>query len=404
MKKHVWAMVLVCAIAVFCGCEKVEEPATPSSTPTVTETATATPSPSPTEVPIDWDSMTLKDRYADNFKIGVALPSNIINHPLIMENVVKKEFNSFTFENEMKPSALLNMQACQSGYPATNTEPTLQFKSIDKGMKWAQDNDFGVRGHTLVWHSQTPDWFFTTDYKYGSPLASREVMLARMESYIRQVMTYCQENYPGVIYVWDVVNEALEPAHGEENGMRVDDSLWYQTIGPDFVYWAFYYANQYVEDGVDLFYNDYNCSQKRAIILKLLKPLVEQGLCDGIGMQCHLNTGNNIANDVYYTARTFAEIGLEVQITELDIQQLSEGENGDSAQAIKYKLIFEKLEKAQEEGLITIDSITVWGLYDEISWVSDRPLLFRMGEAGGLERKPAWYGAMQDPSILAIEW
>lgn len=402
MKKLGFTVLLFVLLFAFAACERVEEQ--PEATPTPEPTATSTPSPTPTEVPIDWDSQTLKDRYADNFKIGVALPNHIINHPIIMEAVVKEQFNSFTFENEMKPSALLDAQACQGGYPGTNEEPVLKFSSIDKGMKWAMDNDFGVRGHTLVWHSQTPDWFFTVDYRPGSPLASREVMLKRMESYIRQVVTYCQETYPGVVYVWDVVNEALEPSHGHENGMRTEDSKWYQTIGEDFVYWAFYYANQYVDEDVDLFYNDYNCSQKRSIILKLLTPLVEEGLIDGIGMQCHLNTGNNIANDVYYTARTFADIGLEVQITELDIQQVSEGENGDNAQAIKYKLIFEKLEKAQEDGVLEIDCITVWGLYDEISWVDGEPLLYRLGAAGGLEKKPAWYGAMQDPDILAIEW
>ncbi len=409
MKNVCKLLLLFVFVLMLVGCENASDDSKTTPTPEGAISPELSPSPeatTPTATPTptgpDIDSMTLRERYDGIFRIGVALPNYVIKIPMFME-VVKREFNSFTFENEMKPDHLLNANACQSGYPGTNTEPVLNFSGTTTGMQWAVENDFGVRGHTLVWHSQTPKWFFTTDYKPNSPLASREVMLKRMESYIRQVLTYYQETYPGVIYAWDVVNEAIEPAHGHEGGMRTDDSLWYQTIGEDFVYWAFYYASKYADEGVDLYYNDYNCAQKRTAIIKLLAPILEEGLIDGIGMQCHLSTSNKIANDVYYTAHAFADAGFQVQITELDMQQASESANSDDAQAMKYKVLFERMEGAKKNGKIQIDSVTVWGLYDQISWIEGSPLLFRLGN-NGVEKKPAWYGAMQDPRILAIEW
>ncbi len=402
MKKLCIAVALLMLCMAFVGCERAVDP--PVATPTPSEVPTETPSitPTPTEEVNELDNMTLRERYADNFKVGVALSNYLINNPGALE-FTASQFNSLTFENEMKPDHLLDAAGCRSGYPGTNTKPAVKFSSTTRGMEWAQKNGIGVRGHTLVWYSQTPSWFFTTDYKDGSPLASREVMLKRMESYIDQVMTYYQTTYPGVIYAWDVVNEALEPADGRPDGLRTGNNLWFETVGEDYVYWAFYYANKYNRNTTELYYNDYNCSSKRTAILKLVEPMLEKGLIDGIGMQCHLSTTNNIANDVYYTARTFAEAGLKVQITELDMKQASEGENADMAQAMKYKLIFEKMEKAQEEGVIDFSSLTVWGLYDQVSWIQGNPLLFTV-KGNGIEKKLAWYGAMQDPDIMAIEW
>ena len=350
----------------------------------------------------DPDSLTLKERYADNFLVGCAMNLQALTVPTDQQKLYLSQFNSLTMENETKPDSLLNQSACSSGLPGTYTEPVINTSKLDKCLSFCQENDISLRGHVLVWYSQTPAWFFTEDYTANGALVSKEVMLSRMESYIRQVLTYCQENYSGVIYAWDVVNEAIDPDSGNDpDGLRTVDNLWYTTVGPDYVEAAFTYARKYVEEGVDLYYNDYNCYTKTTEIKKLLQKLIDKGLIDGMGMQCHFTTSNSMAKDVYYTALSFAELGLKISITELDIG-MSDGD--DEAQAIKYKVLFERLEEAQESGRMDIQSVTVWGLYDQISWRKDtNPLLFTKQD-GEIVKKRAWYGAMQADDIMDIEW
>lgn len=381
--------------------------ATPTATTTVEATPTETPTVSVTPAPTKYvdrcPDQYLKTRYEGIFRIGVALPRAEFAKTNHME-LVKQQFNSFTYENEMKPDAMLLQTSCQNGLPGTYTEPVLNLKGLDSGLTFAQKNGFGMRGHTLCWYSQTPKWFFTEDYTSTGALVSKEVMMARLESYIRQIMTYCQENYPGVIYAWDVVNEAVDHGTGDEHGIRKGNNKWYETIGPEFIECAFRYARKYSDGTADLYYNDYGCAGKKETIVKVLQPILDAGNIDGIGMQCHISTGDNIENTVYKTAKYFADKGYKVEITELDIANSVKTDSGEKKQARKYKMLFQLMEQAKLKGEIDIDSITVWGLYDSISWKStDKPLLFR-ARMNDLEKKYAWYGAMQDPEIEASEW
>ena len=404
--KTLIVFLLICSLLVgltACGKKSGDSAVSGTPEPTVEPVPSDTPTPTPSPDPnAAWEGKYLKDRYKDSFKIGVALSASIIRNNNQMA-VVKNEFNSFTFGNEMKPDSLLNRDATVKGYPETNTEPVLQFIGIQNGLNFARDNGFGVRGHTLCWYSQTPSWFFTEDYQVGSPLCSREVMIARLESYIKQVMEFCQTNYPGLIYAWDVVNEAVDKGTGDGNAIRKGKNLWYDTIGPDFYVYAFRFARKYSDGTADLYYNDYNCYEKTNEILKALEIVKEEGNIDGIGMQCHISTGDNIKNRVYKVAKMFTEAGYKVEITELDIAA-SNNEYGERMQAMKYKLLFQYIEEGKKNGEIDIDSITIWGLSDTDSWKhEDKPVLFKLG-GGGLIRKPAWYGAMQDPAIEAYEW
>lgn len=169
--------------------------------------------------------------------------------------------------------------------------PALRFDRFKSELDFARDNGMTVRGHTLVWHSQTPNWIFYKDYKVGGELADRELMLKRMENYIKSVMEWTNENYPGLISAWDVVNEAA----ADDGGMR--ESLWYETIGDDYIAKAFEFARKYAPEGTKLFYNDYNSymAGKQKDILAFLKPIAEAGNIDGMGMQTHINTGTSPA-------------------------------------------------------------------------------------------------------------
>nr|ADX05700.1 putative carbohydrate-active enzyme [uncultured organism] len=397
-------MVLVLVVASLSACKGGDDKKNNSTGNEITETVTpsptevpATPTPSPNPI----DDMTLKEVYKDDFRIGVALPIGYLGKTVLTDEI-KSQFNSMTFENSTKPDAILRQAACAAGLPGTYTEPVINLDSIESYMKFAKDNDIAVRFHTLVWHSQTPTWFFTEDYSVGGTKVSREVMLKRLESYIRQVVTLVEEKYPGQVYCYDVVNEAIDPGQGDANGMR-KNSLWYEVIGPDFMEYAFKYARQYAPEGVDLYYNDYNCYLKTTQILKALEPIKEAGNIDGIGMQGHISISNSVERAIKAPAVEFTAAGYKVQITELDIGISEESDANLELQAMKYRVLFKKIREAKQEGKINIDCITIWGLYDSASWRQDESPLLYQYRAGKLIRKRAWYGAMQDPSVKAIE-
>ncbi len=419
------AGVMVCS---FTGCgDKEEKGDTPSLTqgaePTddadVTPEATlepeATPSPeatpTPTEPPkqvrtdfyisaVDEELPSMYEYWEDYFSIGIAITrSELIND--LKGDLIIQQFNSMTCGNEMKPDALLDREATKAG--GTETCPVLSFKSCDSMLQFCVDNNIKMRGHTLVWHSQTPDWFFMEEYsnKPDAVFASREVMLERMENYIRLVMEYVNTTYPGVVYAWDVVNEAILPGDGGEDNMRMSDSLWYQTVGPDFVEKAFEYARKYADPQQKLFYNDFNTYEpaKRLAILKLVEKLKEQGTIDGIGMQSHIGMSSPTLMDYEDTIRQFGQTGLEIQITELDVNLDSNTEADFMKEGTRYKRLFFTFKNLVDTGAANITNVTIWGLTDENSWLNKDgkryPLLFNQL----LETKPAFWGILMDDGI-----
>ena len=210
-------------------------------------------------------------------------------------------------------------------------------------------------------------------------------MLTRMENYIDAVMNWCETNYPGVIYAWDVVNEAA----ADDGGMR--DCYWKQTIGDDYVAKAFEFARKHGPAGVQLFYNDYNESQtsKQDDILAFLKPIAEAGNLDGMGMQSHISSGLNVDNYVEAAKRYADELGVVIHITELDVTA-PKSVNPMYDQGVYMKKFFTAIIEADKAG-VPIECVTVWGLTDDMSWKSaTKPLLFY----GNLAPKPAYEGVM----------
>ena len=394
----------------------------------------------------------LKDLYKDYFKVGVASealshwggsnPLNEIGNPA-KEALIKQEFNSLTFGNELKPD--YNM-----GYSSEEaTETNLPFvidTSAKEMLDWAKENGIPVRGHVLVWHSQCPDAIFCKDYKPvytdeskktldSACYVNREIMLQRLESYIDNTMKYMYENgYGDTIYAWDVVNEAVEPGTNQYN---LRNSYWYQTIGEDFIYYSFKYTreavNKYAEQyakayGIDasddkaleaikpkLFYNDYNEYQasKRDAIISILTDKInghsikEEGLIDGVGMQSHVTDTTNI--DTFVEAlRAYDKAIGEVHITELDVAQTATGVNADYYQAAFFNNLFKALIDEVKNG-VDLTSVTIWGLTDDNSWKKESsPLLFR----SDLSKKMAFDGIvyavtgqeMPEPAYVAPDF
>lgn len=318
----------------------------------------------------------LKDLCSDYFTLGVGingstLENQTLNSPEYMI-VVKKHFNSCTMTNLMKSGYILDQSGSQK---SADGSPVLNFETIDPTLQWCQENGVQMRGHTLVWHAQAPEWFFREGYRDNGAYVDKETMLFRMESYIAQLMTHVQDNYPGVVYCWDVVNEAVDPDKGDRDSAffcRTENdgavNPWYATIGEEYVEMAFTYARKYAAEGVKLFYNDFNTYQaeKRDAIYTLCASLKEKGLIDGIGMQGYWGISTPSIGTLEATLRKFGELELEIHITELSIGVDEENEESFEEQGKRYSSIFMALKNLDTEGggTVNITNVTFFGLID----------------------------------------
>lgn len=335
------------------------------------------------------DYPSLKDTYSEYFRIGAAISPALLEKPEYTE-LIKAQFNSVTMENNMKPEAIFDHQKTISDPEKYMECPALRFDRFKAELDFARDNGMTVRGHTLVWHSQTPNWIFYKDYKVGGELADRELMLKRMENYIKSVMEWTTENYPGLISAWDVVNEAA----ADNGGMR--KSLWYETIGDDYISKAFEFARKYAPEDAKLFYNDYNSymTGKQKDILEFLKPIAEAGNIDGMGMQTHINTGINPTMYMIALKKYQEELGVEIHITELDVGTQKNGD-WEKVQGDYYRDFMQRLVELRKEG-VPITSVTLWGVTDALSWrAAEFPLLFN----ADLSKKPAFDGMIEGATV-----
>lgn len=324
---------------------------------------------------------SLKELCKDYFMLGVGLTGRDIGtaavNSLEYMTVAKYHFNSVTLTNLMKPTFILDKEgSVKNAEKGDETTPAVHFDSVDPTLQWCLDNGVQMRGHTLVWHAQTPDWFFKVGYDSSNDYVDYDTMAARLDSYIEQVLTYIQTEYPGVIYAWDVVNEAVDPDHFDPKsyfGVRTkfdgsNDNPWYMTLGEDYVELAFTSARKYADEGVKLFYNDFNTfmSNKRFNIYKLCNELHKKGLIDGIGMQAYWGMGWPNISDLESAIKSYAEIGIEIHITELSCGVDTLSKENLEAQAERYADYFEMFQRLDTAGggPANITSVTLFGLQD----------------------------------------
>jgi len=344
-----------------------------------------TPEPTVEVVEEEEEVKSIKNAYAAYFDIGVCINPGVVAAKNYY-SIVLNDFSSVTCENNMKPENILSLSESKKDLENGGTHLALNFSKAEKELKFASDNGLKMRGHTLIWHEQTPDWIFYEDYDVKGKLASRELMLTRLDNYMHDVFTWADENYPGMFYAWDVVNEAVE----DSGKMR--DSLWYQTIGEDFVEQAFHYANMYAPDYIKLFYNDFNTYKpgKQRAIIEMLTPIAEAGDIDGMGMQAHLYTGEAPSDFVSKAEKYATELGVCIHVTEIDVPEPS-GQSPEGEQGKYYGNLFKALKDAKGKG-VPIESVTIWGLADNMSWKkADKPLIFD----DNLSPKNAYYEILE---------
>jgi endo-1,4-beta-xylanase len=336
----------------------------PENTPKPTAT------PKPTEIPF-----AVKDVFEKHgMKAGTCLSYQMTTNKKSQE-LILKNFNSITFENELKPDYILDQNASKKA-----GDIVVKFGNNTLSMlNWCKENNMAMRGHTIIWYSQTPNWIFYEDFDTSKALVSREVMLARMESYMKQVFELLEaKGYSEMFYAYDVVNEAWL----DDGTMR--PSNWRSTIGDDYLWYAFYYADKYAPEHIDLYYNDFNEQFKTEALYNFFQTLKDEDgnyLIDGIGFQAHLYTMDDM--DLYFAHMDkMAELGLKLSLTELDVclgKYQDIGYATDKNKKIQgqfyYDLITGIMERVQA-GTVKMDALTFWGFADDLSWRQEyNPLL-----------------------------
>ena len=353
------------------------------------------PEPKPTEPPMvieeaKEDLPSLKDIYADKFDFGTAVPQMAFSSAKL-QVLILQQFNILTPENELKPDSVLDVKESKKLVEETGdeTQVAVHLDAARPLLDFAQKYHLKVHGHVLVWHSQTPGAFFHEGYDAKNPQVSRDVMLARLENYIKAVFTVTEEQYPGVIVSWDVLNEAID-----DGTNKLRNSNWKKIIGDDYPNYAFAYARKYAPESVKLYYNDYNTAipGKLAGIVTLLKGLIEDGNIDGYGFQMHHSVGFPSMSQIKAAVERIEQLGLRLRVSELDVGASGNTEAAFKKQAEFYANLMKLLIKHSD----SFEAVQVWGLNDQMSWRSkDYPLLFD----GKGNPKPAFW-AVADPDSV----
>ena len=319
---------------------------------------------------------SLKDAFKDQFLIGTALnEGHNYGSDTLGINLIKQHFNSIVAENCMKS---MHIQP---------TEGVFFFDEADKFVEFGEANNMFIIGHTLIWHSQAPDWFFVDEE--GADV-TREVMIERMRNHIHTVVG----RYKGRVDGWDVVNEAF-----------MDDGSWrktkfYEIIGEEYIKLAFEFANE-ADPDAELYYNDYAMSMegKRKGVVELVKQLQAEGIrIDGIGMQGHMGMDYPDISAFEKSIQAFAALGVNVMITEMDITLLPFP--GEETAEVSLSATYQEKMNPYAAGLPddvaaaweqryidyfqlfltysdAISRVTLWGLTDADTWRNDWPMVGR---------------------------
>ena len=304
----------------------------------------------------------LKSYYTSYFPVGVAVSARNLSGQ--SAEFILKNFNSLTPENAMKMG------------PIHPEENRYFWTDADSIVNFAQHHNLKVRGHNLCWHEQAPNWMFKN--ADGSQV-TKEFLLKRLKDHIYTVV----KRYKGKIYVWDVVNEAID----DDSTKYLRNSEWYKICGEDFIIKAFEYAHE-ADPDAKLFYNDYNTErpEKTERVYRLVKSLVDKKVpIHGVGLQGHWSIFEPSEQELKYTIDKFSSLGLEVQITELDMsvykwekerRQKRADESDEYTADLQQKQTeqYQKVFKIFRENKDKLTSVTFWNITDKYTWLDNYPV------------------------------
>ncbi len=302
---------------------------------------------------------SLCEAYAKYFKIGAAVsPQNFVSH----RGLLIKHFNSLTPGSAMKFG------------PVHPAEYRYDFTDADQIIAFAKEHGMGVRAHAPVWHQQTDDWIFTDRFVY----AGRELLLERLEDHIRVMAG----RYGDAVYAWDVVNEAI--VDSPEGYLR--ETKWYKLIGEDYIDYAYRFVKQYAPK-TQVFYNDYNEFDpiKRDKIVRLMRGMQERDVpLDGFGLQQHVNIYTNL-DDIKAAIEAYASLGITLHVTELDVSLYHPKDRPNPyypktltiptrEDFVRQGKMYEDLFEIYRSYSDVIESVTTWGVADDLTWLDMHPV------------------------------
>lgn len=394
----------------------------------------------------DWKTSVTESLGNDSIA-GTAIMLSEISDDTLME-LVEKHFNAVTFGNELKPDALFNYQIDGNSVPTktitfegeelqvpvvNDAGDSLDFSRADamadKILEWNKvhpDQKIRIRGHVLVWHSQTQEWFFHENYDITKPYVNKETMNRRLEWFISSVFDHyfgeaANGKYDGLFYGWDVVNEAVigntyrtDKVSAAESLSEIrhgnNSSWWHVYESNEFIINAFKYANKYAPANVELYYNDFGETDNTKCegIVKLINDVksAEGTRLDAFGMQAHYNVDGFSAAQFKSVAKKYAQAAGKVQLTELDFKASSTYDGTAATKESEYtkmaychKNLYEAIKALKAEGT-NVSGLTVWGVIEPNSWLHSQsdlgggasgsaqcPLLFD----GNYKAKPAYW-------------
>lgn len=321
--------------------------------------------------------LSLKEALKGKFLIGVAINDQQASGiDTAAVKIVKQQFNSIVAENCMKSEEI------------EPHEGKFDFTKADRFVKFGEDNKMFIVGHTLIWHSQAPAWFFVD--KDGKNV-TRDVLIERMKKHITTVVS----RYKGRVKSWDVVNEAIN----DDGSWR--QSKFYKIIGEDYIRLAFQFARE-ADPNALLCYNDYSMANpgKREGVVKMIKKLQEQGIkVDGIGMQGHLSMDFPTVAEEEKSIVAFSKLGVKVMITEMDLTVIpfpSKNVGADVSMSYEYKKEMNPYPTGLPDSVATIwnnrmadffnlflkhhdkiSRVTMWGVTDGQTWRNNWPIVGR---------------------------
>ena len=453
MKKGIMLIAAVCLLAGCAGKSPVDrEPAVVTETETsyegeTSEDTDATPVAGSAdgqngEADAEADIPVLRDSVRAGFGgfAGCAVTGSEADDPGVWK-IITTHFERVTLGNELKPDAMFGYSV--STCPGTQTEelngediivPRLDHSRadylLDKFLKWNEENPdrkIMIRGHVLVWHSQTPEWFFHEEYDKNKPYVSAQEMDKRLEWYIRSMLTYYTgegSRYKDLFYGWDVVNEAIsdgtgtyrteaenpsEPLSDDRHGSN--SSWWAVYKSEQFIINAFKYANKYAPAELELYYNDYNecVGKKKYGIIKLLNEIKAQEGAPGegtrisaMGMQGHYGMDDPSVIEIQSAIQQYSEVVGKVQLTEVDISASADYDGSEAKKPAEYEklenrynVIWNSLKIANKNGE-TVEGITFWGTADHYSWLQSRSNVGG-GSRTGLPQCPLLFDENYEP-------
>lgn len=347
---------------------------------------------------------SLCQAYEDYFQVGAAINPSDLEEGSDRYKIIDKQFNVFTLENGTKAENI---------HPQ---EDVYDFEATDQLVEYGQANGKTVRGHTLVWYSQCPEWFFLDDQ--GNQV-SAEVLIQRMKEHITTIVS----RYKGKIHTWDVCNEVLDDSFG------LRQSEWLNIIGDydgdgdsyDYIEIAFQTAHE-ADPDARLILNDYSLEangNKAITMYNMVKQLLEEGVpIDGIGLQMHIDheTDLDAMDRCMRVLGRLREIDPDfvLEVTELDMSCFTWNDTSTQRELTeefvqqfdeKYCQVFSLLMDYAQEGLL--DTVVFWGYDDGSSWLNEYPVEGRTNHPLLIDRelkfKSAYWALMNLPQQRAVQ-